>query len=507
MCITKHRISAHMRSANGSIAQLTRAAARIVCAGICCVLVGPTVSMAGGRCDGCNRASNTIERISRYVFAPTVDTSGYTRGVIYAARGYSFESPEDINQYNVRSAHMIEGTAQRLELKDRPIESQFWWSVRTQSGARQFIKGLAAVLETELGNHNHITMQAGVSVLGKALAQRDIVHTYGLLSAAMGAASDRETLALASQLESVLVAMLRPLLLSRREYQRLRSLLPRKMPGRLSTVPGDTLVDSYLPLQVIAPGDSWMEIPAEGKPFRHFTTHGGRSFIKVYMRAPGVTSNQLADLWRSLFQKYGEDLHVTGIEETTPAGLETMLVRTFGVFLKRGDYRDSMWPEEVTIRRFKYSAERIDHSTSDFRGTQFFQYKLSRSLVSNDPASLGLRRVLDDDWQFYGFFGDVPDRDNSYSDAVTTMRANCIACHSELLYGLSTIFSFERYPDKPSGTRLLAASEAISDDLKILQGRLRDSPNRGRERDVATGDSCERASSVGAVASVQGEGP
>jgi hypothetical protein len=29
------------------------------------------------------------------------------------------------------------------------------------------------------------------------------------------------------------------------------------------------------------------------------------------------------------------------------------------------------------------------------------------------------------------------------------MRANCITCHSELFYGLNTIFSFERNP-RPS---------------------------------------------------------
>lgn len=440
---------------------------------ICCMIVGPAVSLAGDCRAECAAQSNTIARISHFVFAPTVTTSGYTRGIIYAARGYSFGSLEEINEYNIRSAHMIEGTAQRLELDDRPIESQYWWSVQTQSGARQFIRGLAAALEAELASHDRITMQDDFTVLEKALAQRDIVHTYGLLAAATGAAFDEETRIPAARLESLLVTIVRSLLLTEREYLHLRSLLPKKPPGRFSTVPGNTLADSYLPSRVIAEDDSWMEIPGGGEPFRHFASYGGRSFIKIYVRAPQLTDDQIAELWRSLFRKYGEDLHITGIEETTPAELETMLVRTFGVFLKGGSYKDSRWPEEVTIRRFKYSTERIDYSSSDFRGTQFFQYKLSRSLVSKDSASLGLRRVQDDDWQFYGFFGDVPDRGNSYSDAVTTMRGNCIACHSELFYGLNTIFSFERDPDKSSDERSLAASGPRSEELKALQKRLR----------------------------------
>jgi hypothetical protein len=144
-----------------------------------------------------------------------------------------------------------------------------------------------------------------------------------------------------------------------------------------------------------------------------------------------------------------------------------------------------MWPEEVTIRRLKYATERVDYSSSDFRGTQFFQYKLSRALVRKNPASLGLRRIRDDDWQFYGFYGDVPDRGNSYSDAVTTMRGNCIACHSELFYGLNTVFSFERDPDKSAEWRRQSKSGPKSEELRILQRRLLEGPQGTRTWGIA----------------------
>ena len=439
-------------------------------------MLWPGVLFGKACTDECTSEAGMIERISHFVFAPTVIASGYTRALVYAARGYSFVSLEEINKYNIRSAHMIEGTAQRLDLADRPIESQYWWSIHTPVGAEQFIRGLALTLKPELSGNRQPDLPDHRAVLAKALAQRDMVHTYGLLAAAANTTSDPETRMLATRLERLLVIVIGSLLLTENELRELRSLLPKQVPNRFATVPADNLSASYLPARVIAEDDSWMEIPNGGEPFRHFTSYGGRSFIKIYVRTAQLTTKQIADLWRSLFRRYGEDLHITGIDEATPPGFETLLVRTFGVFLVGGEFADSMWPEEVTIRRLKYATERVDYSSSDFRGTQFFQYKLSRSLVRENPASLGLRRIRDDDWQFYGFYGDVPDRGNSYSDTVTTMRGNCIACHSELFYGLNTVFSFERNPDTAAKPRSQSQSGSKSEELEILQRRLLEGP-------------------------------
>jgi hypothetical protein len=372
--------------------------------------------------------------------------SGYTRGVSQAARGYAFETLEEITRFNVRSAHLIEGTAQRLELDERPLESQYWWSVQSELGARQFISGLALALEAALADPDRSMAGSCRSALDVALAQRDVVQAYGLVRAATAATSDAHLKGLATKIEATLIEIARRLLFTNEQAEKLRAALPGRIGAPFSTVAAESLAVSYLPLRVIAEDTSWMEIQGGGAPFRHFVSYGGRSFIRVYIRSPGLRNEELQRLWRSLYRSYGKDLHITGVKEQTPAGLETMLIRTFGVFLEDGRYEDTGWPEEVILRRFKYSTDRVDPSSSDFRGTQFFQYKLDRSLLRKSPSSLGLRRVYDDDWQFYGFFGDVPDRGNSYSDAVTTMRSNCIACHSELFYGLSTIFSFERDP-------------------------------------------------------------
>jgi hypothetical protein len=442
--------------------------------GLFCAVGAPAASVANSCRGGCDSKLGVLQRIERFVFPSSITTSGYTKGVVYAARGYSFRSLEEINQYNIRSAHVVAGTAQRFELDDRPLESKYWWSIHTETGARRFIQGLAAALGPESPNADRRSLTHDLTVVEKALAQRDLVQTYGLLASAVATALDEETQLSAARIERLLVRLVQSLLLTENEYLRLRSQLPRKVPRHFSTIPREGLADHYLPLRVLASDDSWLEIRGGPKPFRHYTSYGGRSFIKVYMRAPKRTPKQVADLWRWLFRTYGQDLHVTSVNEPTPAGLETLLVRTFGVFLEGGSYRDSTWPEEITIRRLMFPTERVDLTSSDFRGTQFFQYKLSRSLAIEDPATLGLRRVLDDDKQFFGFFGDVPDRANSYSDTVTTMRSNCIACHSELFYGLNTVFSFERDPDQSSSEQGLTAPGPTTGPLEALQRRLRD---------------------------------
>lgn len=398
--------SAHERPARSSaLPRLRRTGAGwTLCLAICWTIAQPAASFARNCRAACPVELSAHERLERFVFAPTVSTSGYTLGLVYAARGYSWRSLREINQYNIRSAHVVAGTAQSFELNEPPLESQYWWSIHSVKGARPFIRGLAAALEVELANPDRLTVDRDLTILEKALAQRDAVQAYGLLVSAAISELDEETRLMATRIEGSLVTLVRSLLLTKVDYRQLRSELPKKIPRRFSSVPSDQLADSYLPLRAIARDDSWLEIHGGPDAFRHYTSYGGRSFIKIYMRAPALANDQIEDLWRLLFRKYGRDLHVTGVDQATPVGLETMLVRTFGVFLEDGSFLDSTWPEEVTIRRLKHPAERIDAASSDFRGTQFFQYKLSRSLAVKDPASLGLRRVLDDDKQFFGFF-------------------------------------------------------------------------------------------------------
>ena len=78
-----------------------------------------------------------------------------------------------------------------------------------------------------------------------------------------------------------------------------------------------------------------------------------------------------------------------------------------------------------------------------------YQYKLRRQRFLTDPATLGLERIQDADGQFYGFFAEVPEPTST--EHLTTMRANCIGCHSELLYGASTVFSLCRRSPAKTG--------------------------------------------------------
>jgi hypothetical protein len=267
----------------------------------------------------------------------------------------------------------------------------------------------------------------------------------------------------------VISAALKATLLDASEYESLVAALPQTLPADFTSQQNYSLAENYLPMRVISADTSWAEISGGGTPFRHYTTYGGRSFVKVYVRAPQRSREEMIALWKRLFTQYGDKLHISSVKEDVPPGMETLLVRTFGVFQRGGAFRDSYWPEEVTLRVFKYGRAQIDTATSDFRGTMFFKYTLSRAALLEKPASLGLRRTLDDDRQFFGFLGDVPDRQHAYTDTVTTLRSNCIACHSELYYGLPTIFSFERNPENTAVLPMPEELQTVARQLGAAQ--------------------------------------
>src|SRR5262249_6199884 len=132
-----------------------------------------------------------------------------------------------------------------------------------------------------------------------------------------------------------------------------------------------------------------------------------------------------------------------------PAQTETLLLRTFGVFLHDGTYADAGFPEEVDMRLFKYQRTQVDLATSDFRGTLLYQYKMRRRDLLARVSALGLYRVHETDPQFFGFLSEVPDPREANSEPLTIMRNNCVSCHSEALYGVSTVFSLAQPPTPP----------------------------------------------------------
>jgi hypothetical protein len=422
-----------------------RHSAQLVTAALWMAILVPAASAPGERpisafADGLPGA------VIAFAFPREIVSSGKTVALATRDAGYAFRSLGEVNQYNVGASHLIPDTAHTLNLQNSPLESPWWWAVRSPEGARAFVAGLRGVLQQA----DDAPIEAA-SVLSKALLQRDLIHVYALLFRAREQVDEPALERVAAVLQGLLAEQIERVLLSEDEYRALVALRPKSVPKGFVATPAHSLSSQYLPARVLAADPSWMEIPHTGsEAFRHYMDYGGRSWIRVYVRAAHLDAEQMRVLWQKLYRAHGADLHVTGTPHEVPVRFESMLVRSFGVFASDGSFRDSTWPEEVIIRAFKYSQPQVDLTTSDFRGTLFYQYKMLRSDLLRDPGSLGLRRVHDDDEQFFGFFGDVPDPGNAYSDTTTTMRANCISCHSELFYGLATIFSFERDPDSRS---------------------------------------------------------
>jgi hypothetical protein len=204
---------------------------------------------------------------------------------------------------------------------------------------------------------------------------------------------------------------------------------------------------SYLPRRVLNDDPSWLPLLLHADSTKHFRDHGGRSFVRVYLKAPGMGVSELRRLREQLYDRYGEAITVTSGTPALPPGSETLLVRSFGIFRDDGSYADSGLLEEVVMRIFKHGEQTYDVATSDWRGTLIYQYKARRRLVLDHQETLGLERIPSDASQFIGFFGDVPDAANAGARTLTTMKFNCIACHSELLYGASSVFSFAMKED------------------------------------------------------------
>lgn len=401
------------------------------------------------RTNACSReletGDNSVQDVLNIIFTKSVWSDGYTRAHEYRDKGHEFVNLEQVIQYNVESAHVASRDRKTWVLANTPLESQYWWSIETAEGAKDLLTRVLACKSCapDQGSFYFARDQSGV--LRKAILQRDLLQAYSVLYRATEVAADVSLEPAIQLLLGKLASAFSETLFTPAEYEQLVALLPGAIPASFTENTPSTLVENYLPRGAIANDATWYVVPPGPVPFVHFSHFRARSFVKVFMRSQD-SKVSFDELRSYLFERYGQDLHATSVSDPVPKQLETMLVRTFGVVLKNGNYKDSHWPEEVLLRIFKYPRYKIDRDTSDFRGTLFFQYKLSREELLRDPSSLGLQRIRDDDNQFFGFHGETMDPRNSYGAAVTTMRSNCIGCHEELFYGLNTVFSFERDP-------------------------------------------------------------
>ena len=274
----------------------------------------------------------------------------------------------------------------------------------------------------------------------KALIQRDFLQIYHIIYSALPedpAAAERPKI---EKLITSCRLLLKRMLLTEQELKSLRIELSSASSDFSSVDAFETVLDPAMFVRSLSATNSqFIPIDFGDKATIHFKGYNGRSFIRVFIKTPGWDKEQFLKYWDDVFKQYGPVITRVGGIPAVPARTVTVLLRTAGLFLENGEYVDSDIPEELLIRAFKYEKNKVDSESTDDRGTIVRQFVMRRSLLLQKTASLGLREVEKEEAQYTGFFGETPTDANSYN--VTTMRMNCIECHSELYYGANTIFS------------------------------------------------------------------
>ena len=377
--------------------------------------------------------------------------------VAFAERGQhpSFRDLDEVYQHHLRSPRPASRPASEVDLGDDNIDS--YWNLvdRDPAVAARFLEHCRQHRLRPLLEHFSGADLERASVLEKALFQRDVSLTWSLLFRATRQA-EGELRRYGEELKAALRELVPKLALRPEEYRRLLATLPAAVDRELFAGRLGDRRRPYLPGRVLAPEAGWYEIPFRRRASRHFEHYGGRSFVRVWIKIPGMSEQGFADYWDRLFDIAGTNLTVTSRLPPVAAGTQTLLLRTLGVFLNDGRYADSKIPEAVLMRIMKFPRQRLDLDSADYRGTVIVSYSLQRRALFADPATLGLHRNGLDDPAFFGFFERAPDPFNSATAALTTVRNNCTNCHAELLYGASTIFSLSRRrpPDPGAAYRM-----------------------------------------------------
>lgn len=208
-----------------------------------------------------------------------------------------------------------------------------------------------------------------------------------------------------------------------------------------------------MPDPILGRSYEWLELPLLEKASSHSRQFRGRSFIRIFLSIPELTKDQMYRVWSDLHGEHGYDLF--GGTSTVPAiapGTQLTLIRSAGVLLTDLSYADSGIVESVTTRVFRYPRHTLDLSTSDYFGTLHFVQELKRrDLLSRTRNGLGLVRVDDADPTFFGLLSGAPDPLRSSSNALTTVRNNCVTCHSLIQYGWRSVFSMGLMPERRTG--------------------------------------------------------
>ena len=381
----------------------------------------------------------------------------------------SFKSLEDVLDYHVVGNNPATQKAVPLQIGDDYLES-YWLSLDLDDPqAVNLLRGenssrLIVLLSALSGEKLRFA-----STLEKAMFQRDVYQLFYIICRLGEFQKDEDLKRSGRALMQSIAILWRQLLLTPSEFKSLAGMLPRTIDSTGFVVTNRfNLTDNYLPERVVRSHAEWYQFPFSPGAIKHFRDFGGRSFIRIFAKSPGQSNYQFEDYWKRTYAIHGEHATAHSNVLPLPAGTETMLIRTWSVFLTDDSAADSGFPEEVILRIFKYQKQTLDLTTSDYRGTLFYQYKMQRRKLLGNPDSLGLVRVREVSPQFFGFFSEVPDPQNATSKMLTTMRFNCIGCHSELLYGSATVFSLAAAP--PANPTSL---DACAEPLEPLEGRSR----------------------------------
>jgi hypothetical protein len=432
----------------------------VVVAGACCSLAGQqrVVKAKTNERPPIYRCDSRADQLCDVMFPRTIACSGVTNAYARRNETPAFGSVIEVCRHHSLGINRASSKRMRsVEIGDDHLES-YWLSVANDQARVQGVLERAPEVEQLAGGLADSLSLRALAPLEKAVLQRDVLQMCCIFSDARRMSNSAESGRAAVGAFRALKALWRSLLLTPTELNDLLALRPTGINDRrFTSVNSYDLGENYLPQRVIRKEAGWFEIPFVSAPARHYIDFAGRSFIRAYIKPIGLTGEQFRSYWRELQKAYGAKLTLFGRASPLPAGTETLLVRTFAVFLDDGTCVDSGFPEEVGMRIFKHERSRLDLKTSDFRGTLIYQYKMRRRDLLSEPKSLGLRRIHETDPQFFGFLSEVPDSREASSPTLTIMRSNCVSCHSEALYGVSTVLSLAQpvatptHPDEEQG--------------------------------------------------------
>jgi hypothetical protein len=398
------------------------------------------------------RFSEEADQLQALFFPERITVTGESRAI--------YQDPSDLD--SVRDVVELHSQAQEFANRslyekeiDRDYLDSYYLLARSNPTLAANVESVAAEA-IELAEHLLCQVEYPAEPLEQALFQRDVYQMFMIVNDVYESTNGHDLEVLGARLAT----LWRNLAFSRDRYGELRGQIVRHYESAVE-LHQEFRSEGGHSIASVDYWDDWLELPYVEKKSLHFGMFRGRSFFKVFLRIPGRSKSEMFSVWTNLYERFGPRLFGTlsGVPEVVP-GTETAIVRTIGLLLADGNYVDSGIIETIRIRRFKYPAMTLDWNTSDYLGTSHVNFHLLRRAFLEDPASAGLTKVADDERAFYGLFGTVPNPDGGAT--LTTVRTNCVTCHSQIQYGYNSVFTLGTNPEFRKGA-----------ETSLEDGRLR----------------------------------